>query len=872
MPTTLTSLTSWLFRRWAWTLAAAIFLAGCGGGTSSPTELAPTPVSISAQPVDQAVTAGGTAQFSVSANGDSIRYQWQLSIDAGGTWTDVGGANAATLSLANVNAGQSGHRYRVAVIGTANSVTSSAVALTVAATVVAPAITVDAASQSVTAGANVSFSVTATGTTPAYQWQSSSDGAAWSDISGASGATLTLTAVSVGDNGRQFRAIVSNSAGSVTGGAAILQVVTAPAAAAVAMPPASLSVQAPAAATFAAAVTGSPAPTLQWQQSTDAGATFTDIGGATGSSYTLAATALSDNGKRFRIVATNASGTATSSAATLTVTASPVAATVIASPVSATVTAGATASFSATVGGTPAPAVQWQISRDAGASFANINGATATAYTTPATVLADNNNRYRIVATNASGSATSAAATLTVNAPANVFQGRAWATGQQLEVNDNDVLKYAGVIDDLGRVTVLFTKSDGTRNVLWATRGVANGAGLAPTWSTPVAIDTSAPINTSYSFSVNVSPAGNVAAAWTRIAPCTGSSYNTSGNCNYRIVARYLANTGAWEAPVTAASTPTTTLSGLEINDAGDVVVDAQGWVRSGSSGHTRATALTWRVSGEAAFRQQVLPDADFNDRVFHLSRAGDLVLVGEAEQNATDDIVAYRGTVTTGLGAQEVLDSRGADAKFRGSWANPGSGRVVLMWNQNNGTSDARYAAALDSPTGAWSVTDLGYSNEVGPGGNDDSPFYAVVKDDGDFVSYRSGDRVRRVAGVWSGLEPFEAWGYFNYFYSSVALLRDGSALVIRVDSSNTNSWAALDGPTQTLVQPFVSVEGFPNAGSGPGYVIGVSAGTNGFSLLSKSGIGAYISVNTFDVLPTVAQPAGDGRGIDNLWGFFFK
>lgn len=70
-------------------------------------------------------------------------------------------------------------------------------------------------------------------------------------------------------------------------------------------------------ATFTAAASGT-TPTVKWQSSTD-GTTFADIAGATSTSYTTPATALTDSGKKFRAVFTNSAGTATSNAAALTV-------------------------------------------------------------------------------------------------------------------------------------------------------------------------------------------------------------------------------------------------------------------------------------------------------------------------------------------------------------------------------------------------------------------------------------------------------------------------------------------------------------------------------------------------------------------------
>lgn len=84
---------------------------------------------------------------------------------------------------------------------------------------VAPAITTQPQAQTVSAGANVSFSVVATGTAPlAYQWQR--DGTA---VAGATAATLAFVA-SAGDNGASFRVVVSNTAGSATSNAAVLTV------------------------------------------------------------------------------------------------------------------------------------------------------------------------------------------------------------------------------------------------------------------------------------------------------------------------------------------------------------------------------------------------------------------------------------------------------------------------------------------------------------------------------------------------------------------------------------------------------------------------------------------------------------------------
>lgn len=88
--------------------------------------------------------------------------------------------------------------------------------------------------------------------------------------------------------------------------------------------------------------------------------------------------------------------------------------TLAAAPVNQRVVAPAAARFAVTASGTPTPSCQWQLSTNAGGSFANISGATGCSYSTPATSVADSGQQYRVVVSNAAGSITSAAATLTV--------------------------------------------------------------------------------------------------------------------------------------------------------------------------------------------------------------------------------------------------------------------------------------------------------------------------------------------------------------------------------------------------------------------------------------------------------------------------
>ncbi|MBK8726803.1 MAG: hypothetical protein IPL96_12360 [Holophagaceae bacterium] len=88
--------------------------------------------------------------------------------------------------------------------------------------------------------------------------------------------------------------------------------------------------------------------------------------------------------------------------------ADPVAPSINRDPMPVSVYAGAGATFTATANGSPAPALQW---RKGGV---DIPGATAPAYTTPPATAGDDGAAFSLRATNASGSATSGAALLTV--------------------------------------------------------------------------------------------------------------------------------------------------------------------------------------------------------------------------------------------------------------------------------------------------------------------------------------------------------------------------------------------------------------------------------------------------------------------------
>ena len=289
-------------------LVAPVVLSGCAGtvtanGTGSPT---PPPVapSITTQPTSQTVTAGQPATFTVAATGTSpLSYQWLKN------GVNLAGATSASYTTPATATSDSGAKFDVVVSNSAGTVTSAMATLTVNAAAVAPSITTQPASQTVTAGQAANFAVVATGTAPlSYQW--GKNGAA---ISGATSATYSTPATTSSDNGAQFTVVVSNSVGSATSAAATLTVTAVAVAPTITTEPASQTVTAGQTATFTVVATGAAPLSYQWNKNGAA------ISGATSSSYTTPATTSSDNGAQFTVVVSNSAGSITSNAATLTV-------------------------------------------------------------------------------------------------------------------------------------------------------------------------------------------------------------------------------------------------------------------------------------------------------------------------------------------------------------------------------------------------------------------------------------------------------------------------------------------------------------------------------------------------------------------------
>jgi predicted actin-binding protein len=344
-------------------------------------------------------------------------YQWQRCDSAGNNCANIGGATSSTYQ---VTSGDVGSTFRVVVTGT--NVVDSASATSGASGVAQPAPPSNTAPPTISGTPTDGQTLTAangtwTGTPTigyAYQWQRcDSAGNNCASIGGATSSTYVLASADVGSTLRVVVA-ATNAGGSASASSAQTAVVAA-------TPPLNTSLPTISGTpTDGQTLTGSNGgwtgtPTIgyahQWRRCDSAGASCSDIAGATSSTYQLTP---SDVGSTLRLVvsASNAAGSASATSAQTAVVAAAPPSNVLAPTVTGTAQDGSTLTASTgTWNGTPsiAYAYQWQRCDSAGNNCASIGGATSSTYVLAS---ADVGSTLRVVvaATNAGGSASASSA------------------------------------------------------------------------------------------------------------------------------------------------------------------------------------------------------------------------------------------------------------------------------------------------------------------------------------------------------------------------------------------------------------------------------------------------------------------------------
>jgi Domain of unknown function (DUF4347)/Domain of unknown function (DUF4082) len=162
----------------------------------------PTTVTPPTNQLGTIATTGTTTQNQVlTANvtdadgltGVAINYKWQQSVD-GTTWIDIAGATSKTFTLAQAQVNQrvrANATYTDA-LGSSENILSPATAAIANVNDLGSLAVSGTTAQNQILTANVADVDGITGVTINYKWQQSADGVTWTDITGATGKTLTL--------------------------------------------------------------------------------------------------------------------------------------------------------------------------------------------------------------------------------------------------------------------------------------------------------------------------------------------------------------------------------------------------------------------------------------------------------------------------------------------------------------------------------------------------------------------------------------------------------------------------------------------------------------------------------------------------------
>lgn len=289
--------------------------AGTGGYWVNGFQLIPYPSpSITLQPASSpSATIGSAVSLSVTATNwytnNNLTYQWYkgsapLTDGATGTGSTNSGSTSPILNISNAQSTDAGN-YTVVVSNPGGSVTSTVSALGVTAGAIAPTIASQPSSQTVAAGSPVTFTVSANGSAPlSYQWQASFDGGiTWNNL-GSNSATFSIPSPQISDSGL-YEVLVSNSAGSLTSSAATLTVSQL----AITTQPVTVVTATNSSQTLGVTITANPAPTYQWQTSVD-GYSWTNVTGGTAATLSLNLSA--SNSGFYRVIASNTTGSVTS--------------------------------------------------------------------------------------------------------------------------------------------------------------------------------------------------------------------------------------------------------------------------------------------------------------------------------------------------------------------------------------------------------------------------------------------------------------------------------------------------------------------------------------------------------------------------------
>ncbi len=332
------------------------------------------------QPVSRSTNVGATVTFSATVNNPTpSSFQWRKD------GNNISGASDFSYTLHNVQFADAGN-YSVFVSNASGGTTSSNALLQVG---IAPAITQQPVSLSVTQGQSATFTVGATGTPLSYFWKQNG-----APILGATNASLTFGSV-VFTNGGTYTCLVSNFLGNVVSSNAVLTVSAPPT---ITFQPVGSTMGVGSNITLTVTAIGTGPLAYQWSKDS------APLAGLTNSSFTITNVQTSDSGG-YSVVVTNALGSITSSVASISVIYYPPI--IAAQPVGATLLVGSNFTLTVTASGTAPLAYQWR--KNGG----DVAGAIGTSYNVTG-VQTNDTGAYTVLVTNVAGSVTSVVAQVNV--------------------------------------------------------------------------------------------------------------------------------------------------------------------------------------------------------------------------------------------------------------------------------------------------------------------------------------------------------------------------------------------------------------------------------------------------------------------------
>ncbi|MDX1913648.1 MAG: LamG-like jellyroll fold domain-containing protein [Saprospiraceae bacterium] len=251
-------------------------------------------IAIADHPAGQSVSIGATATFTVAASGNNLSYQWYRSTDGGAVFTEIAGAVQPEYSLTVASAQQHASQYKCLISNGCDLIYSDPATLAIS----CPNLTLSSISGSVSPCADnyTTYFVSPDPNVVAWTWTTP---AGWQATNfdnmivvkpAAVAGTISVTGI--------------DACGVVT---ATQTLEVAPQAVAITGQPASQSVVEGSAVEFVVEVSnGGGATSYLWQESNDGGNTYSSIIGANTAVYTIPSASLSQDGRKFRCIISNA--------------------------------------------------------------------------------------------------------------------------------------------------------------------------------------------------------------------------------------------------------------------------------------------------------------------------------------------------------------------------------------------------------------------------------------------------------------------------------------------------------------------------------------------------------------------------------------